>query len=60
MQMVGDIETGNNVTEVSIVKGKKEGTQDRTLGVHHSGIKRYNQIFNNTARVLSPLSNDSP
>ena len=30
--MVGDIETGNNVTDGGSVKGKKEGTQDRTLG----------------------------
>ena len=30
--MVGDIETGNNVTEGGGVKDKKEGPQDRTLG----------------------------
>ena len=32
IHIVGDIETRNNVTEVGSVKGKKEGTQDRTLG----------------------------
>ena len=30
IQMVGDIETGNNVTKGGSVKGKKEGTQDKT------------------------------
>ena len=30
--MVGDIETGNDITERGSVKGKKEGTQDRALG----------------------------
>ena len=29
--MVGDIETGNDITEGGSVKGKKEGTQDRAL-----------------------------
>ena len=29
--MVGDIETGNDVTEEVSVKDKKEGTQERTL-----------------------------
>ena len=29
--MVGDFETGYDVTERGSVKGKKEGTQDRAL-----------------------------
>ena len=32
IQMVGDIETGNDITERGSVKGKKEGTKDRALG----------------------------
>ena len=30
--MVGDIETGNDITEGGSVKDKNEGTQDRALG----------------------------
>ena len=30
--MVGDIETGNDITEGGSVKGKKEWIQDRALG----------------------------
>ena len=32
IQIVGNIETGNNVTEAGSLKDKKVGTQDRTPG----------------------------
>ena len=39
--MVGDIETGNDITEGGTVKGKKEGTQDRAQGYSIGGVKRH-------------------
>ena len=32
--MMGDIETGNYITEEDSVKGKKEGIQDRAYGIN--------------------------